>query len=127
MTEDKKNTRKGLLCSIFEDKRIGNCSNGGISETHKEVLVVMEEKEAQVFDEKPERPTVKIVKRKLFGGEEYIHAEPIEGTKKGHIGFMAGGTFIYSCDSRFSNLVSPYPVPLHDRQETPEQYDQLSR
>ena len=34
---------KALPCSIFESKRIGNCSNHGISEQYDEVLLLMPE------------------------------------------------------------------------------------
>ena len=36
---------------------------------------------------------------------------------------MFGGNFVYTSDSRFP---SDYPIPIHDRFETQEQYDQLS-
>ena len=118
--------RKGLICEIYESKDLGNCSNNGISARHKDVLVIMDEKDAQVFKETSERPTVKIVRR-IISGKAYLHAEPVNGTEKGMIGFMAGGSFIFSCDGRFSKYVNQYPVALHDRQETPEEYDMLSR
>jgi hypothetical protein len=31
---------KGLICSIYEDKSIGNCSNHGISSRVKEVVLI---------------------------------------------------------------------------------------
>ena len=114
---------KGLICEIYESKDIGNCSNGGISSTNKEVLVVMKEGEGQVFEEDEKRPTVKIVRR-IIDGEEYVHAEPINAPEG--IGWMMGGSFIYSCDSRFRNYVNEYPIALHDRQETSEQNRLLS-
>ena len=117
--------RKGLICGILENKDIGNCSNNGISSRHDSVLVVMDNPRAQIFEEDPKRPTVKIVRRNIFG-KEYIHAEPVNQPKEGNIGWIMGGCFITTSDSRFSNLVSPYPVPLHDRQETQEEYDMLS-
>ncbi|MCF1457812.1 MAG: hypothetical protein LPH21_09690 [Shewanella sp.] len=30
---------------------------------------------------------------------------------------MMGGNFVYTSDSRFRNHVSPYPLPIHDREE----------
>lgn len=59
-------------------------------------------------------PAVRIVRRNLFG-REYIHAEPYE---KGFYAF--GGRFIYSSDSRFSQDLNQYPIPLHDRDMSKE-------
>lgn len=114
---------KGLLVSILEDKRIGNCSNNGISSRCSQVVLVGEGI-PEIFEPSEDAPAVKLVKRILFCTKEYIHCEPVESTRRGNVGYMAGGTFVYSSDSRFP---SDYPIPLHDRQETQEQYDMLSR
>jgi hypothetical protein len=114
--------RKGLIAGIYEGKRNGNCSNGGISERHKAVVVV-DEKLPEIFSASSDHPAVKIVRR-VIGGEPYIHAEPIDPVPDGMIGYMFGGSFIYTSDSRFGEL-SKYPIPLHDRWETMEQYDRL--
>jgi len=50
-----------------------------------------------------------------------VHAEPLEAPPLGGVGWMFGGNFIYSCDSRFQALCG-YPIPVHDRCETVEQY-----
>lgn len=95
-------TNKGLLVDIFR------------SNYHSE-LNVFNGKQSAIFidasgpfQESESSPAVKLVKRALFGSE-YIHAEPV---KPGSYAF--GGSFIYSSDSRFSE-VSKYPIPLHDR------------
>lgn len=47
---------------------------------------------------------------------------------EGMIGPMFGGTFAYSSDSRFFEKVNRHgAIPIHDRFETPEQYERLSR
>jgi len=38
-------------------------------------------------------------------------------------GWMFGGNFIYSCDSRFP---CSHPIPIYDRQETPGNYAHLT-
>ena len=114
-------TNTGLICGIFESKSIENCSNSGISAKYKNVLVIIPGKNIGPFEEREDMPTVKIVRR-IIGGDEYVHAEPV---KKGS--YMAGGSFIYSCDSRFREYVNEYPISLHDRQETQKEYDLLSR
>ena len=45
----------------------------------------------------------------------YVHAEPVIGRDRY---YMAGGNYIYTCDSRYKILSGiPYPVPVHDRIE----------
>lgn len=66
-------------------------------------------------------PVVKLVRR-LLSGREYLHAEPVGDCPKDMVGWMSGGTFIYSHDSRFP---SDYPISLHDRCETQEFYNSM--
>lgn len=114
---------RALPLSIYEDKRIGNCSNNGISNRYKEVLLICEEGHVVIDEDNPPENLVKLVTRNLFG-KEYKHIEPV--AKPSGAGWMAGGTLVYSCDSRFGRM-SEYPLSLHDRQESWESYDMLSR
>ena len=70
---------------------------------------------------------IRIVER-TFGGRDtpYLHVEQVSpsATTLHKVGPMFGGNFVYTSDSRFP---SDYPIPIHDRFETQEQYDQLSR
>ena len=109
---------RALRCSIFEDKRLGNSSNHGISERYKEILLLCDEGSDEVNGD--EENLCKVVKRNLFG-ETYYHVEPV--TKPNGVGWMSGGSFVYSCDGRFP---FDYPLSLHDRTETQELYDMLS-
>jgi hypothetical protein len=122
-----KEITKGFIAEIFEAKDFGNCSNNGISKWNKEVTIISDINECAVFDIDPasqlSRPLV-VIKHKRIGGEDYVYAEPLEEPEG--VGWMMGGCFIYSCDSRFRRHFSKYPIPLHDRQETQEQYEQLS-
>lgn len=54
----------------------------------------------------------------------YLKAVPAGGAKKGLIGPMSGGN--YAMDSNGMSILQ-FPVPIHDRYETQEQYDFLSR
>jgi hypothetical protein len=61
----------------------------------------------------------------LMGAKgKYNYCEPNKSIPEGHTSYMDGGTFIYSCDSRF-----PFEgaIPVHDRTETWELYDRMSR
>lgn len=112
---------KALPISIFEDKKIGNCSNNGISSRFKEVLLVCEEGFVEIEENNPPENLVKLVVRNLFG-KEYKHIEPV--ARPTGAGWMSGGSLVYSCDSRFREM-SDYPLSFHDRQEDWEQYDKM--
>lgn len=98
---DKK--RSGLICEIFKSKKIGECSNGGISAHYDQVLVILPE--GGPFEERDDMPTVIL---------EEKHGRP-RAVQLGETRWMMfGGCFIYTSDSRF-----PYhmPVKLFDRHE----------
>ena len=114
---------RALPISIYEDKKIGNCSNNGISSRYKEVLLICDEGFIKIDEDNPPENLVKLVTRNLFG-REYKHIEPVAAASGA--GWMAGGSLVYSSDSRFRSM-SEYPLSLHDRQEYWELYDMLSR
>lgn len=123
-----------LFVEVYEHKfelfPDSDCTNGGISSRHKTLYLLCEDQEkAQKepwnwieVDEDDER-LVRIV-RDTPCGRPYIHAEPVNDPNKREIGYMFGGNFIYTSDSRFPE---DYPIPLHDRSETYEDYEILSR
>jgi hypothetical protein len=109
----------GLICSIYTPGR-ANCSNDGISSRCEEVTLV--DIGVDLFSPRPDRPAVRLIKRS-FSGKVYLHAEPVD-QPTGLVGPMFGGTFIFSSDSRFP---SDYPIALHDRWDTQETYNALTR
>jgi len=100
---------------------LGDCTNGGVTSRVNAVVLLGETEPV------PTRtaPVVylRLVRRWAGTPREYLHAEPIEQPKD-CVGPMMGGNFIYSSDSHFP---SRYPIPVHDRFETPEQYEKLTR
>lgn len=81
----------------------------------KAYVVVVGDGIPEMFESSEDAPAVIIVHREV-GGKKYIHAEP--ANKYGpRPYYMFGGTFIFSSDSRFRELINDYPVPLHDRTE----------
>ena len=112
---------RALPISIYESKGIGNCSNNGISSRYNEVLLICEEGFVKIDEENPPENLVKLVTRHLFG-KEYKHIEPV--ARPTGVGWMSGGSIVYSCDSRFRRM-SEYPLSLHDRQESQEMYDSM--
>lgn len=108
---------KGLRAEIFRWS-LGDCSRNGISSRVQTVTIVSDDPnaEGQVFEPDADAPAVRVVRRKVFPGEnEYVHLVPVEAGKEWT---MHGGTYVYSSDSRFFELVGVrYPVALHDRIE----------
>lgn len=111
---------KGLIVGLLENKEIGNASLGGISTKHVS-FVLTGEGVPEIFEPDEDSPEIKLVKRIIYD-KPYLHVEPIE--RPTGIGWMFGGCFVWSSDSRFPNT---YPIALHDRQESPELHEHLSR
>lgn len=121
-------TRKGpsgIRASIYKDSG-RDYSNGGVSSFTDEVTVILPE--GGPFEPTEAAPAVEFVRRTI-GGRAAHYFRPVEGPE-GHermVGPMAGGTYLGSSDSRFSDLTGMYgAVPFHDRYETTEQYRALS-
>lgn len=110
---------KGLICGIYQDKSIGNCSNGGISQFLTRVTLVGPGI-AEIFEPTVDAPAVVLRSVSIGSNDEHVYAVPLsllpgvvpvkgEGRPS-----MMGGCFIFSSDGRFP---SRQPIPLHDRQE----------
>jgi hypothetical protein len=100
---------KGMMVDIYSSG-YSNTSNFGISYTHESVLVVGE-KVPGIFTA-GNLPIVDLRCKQLANGEKYLYAAPYLCNNS-----MAGGSFIWSTDSRFRRDISERPIPLHDRFE----------
>ena len=109
---------KALPIWVFKSG-LGDCTNGGITSRYDRLLLVCDEGFIDIDENEPPENTVKLVER-LICGRIYKHIEPIANPT--HLGWMHGGNLAYSSDSRFPH---DYPLCVHDRQETQEQYDAL--
>lgn len=114
---------KALRVEIYEGKSIGNCSNNGISTRFKEILLICSDGNVDIDEKNPPENLCRIVTRHICGGT-YKHIEPVAPPKG--FGYMNGGCICATSDSRFRRL-SDYPLYLHDRQESREQYEMLSK
>ena len=112
---------KALRISIFKDSKIGTCSNNGISERFNDILLLCEDGFVDVNGDEENLCKIDSI---TFGGKTHYFVRPV--AEPTGIGWMSGGSLVYSCDSRFREL-SEYPLCLHDRQEIAEQYEALSR
>jgi hypothetical protein len=106
---------KGFTFEVYK-WGLGDCTNGGISSKARAVTVI-DPRLPEMDEPTADRPAVKIVTRDYLN---YTHAEPIDPPPAGHVGWMMGGNFIYTCDSR-GRAILDYPIPLHDRCETTDQ------
>ena len=110
-----------LPIAVYKNPSYKGCSNGGLTEKYDELLLICDDGCIEIDMDNPPENLVKIVIRNLFG-KEYKHIEPYAKPK--HLGWMAGGAIGYTSDSRFP---SEYPLQIHDRQETSEEYEMYSR
>jgi hypothetical protein len=108
---------KGLYVNVMVDADGSDCSNRGITYHKTNLLLVDTKLKDGLYEPKEGEPYLTLVRRQIRMGEpEYIHAVPtVNGVPKKNT--MFGGNFVYSSDSRFSN-VNRYPIPVHDRVET---------
>ena len=97
----------------------GDASNGGISAKYDRFILVGEGM-PEIFEATDNMPALVLIIRDLDG--EYLHAEPVFPPDPGSVGWVFGGNFVFTSDSRATR----YPVPVHDRQETQAQSDILS-
>lgn len=113
---------KALPLNVYRNNS-GDCTNDGISSKYNRLLLLCEDGFIDVDENDPPENLVRLVTRHLFG-KEYKHIEPVAHCDKGCVGWMDGGNIASTCDSRFSKM-SDYPLCIHDRQETQEQYDAM--
>lgn len=114
--EDTKELVRALPVSIYKHKG-KDCSNKGISSKYDEILLICEDGNIDVDLKNPPENLCELVERELFGrSADYVRPY----RKANGVGWMAGGCVVYSPDSRFA---SDYPLCLHDRTESKEQYD----
>lgn len=114
---------RAIRVPIYMSKRnCGDCSNNGISARYDSVLIACDDGFIEIDEDDIPENLCKIV-NEPFGGHDNVFVEPWKSKDEGNIGWMMGGSLVYSCDARFGGV----PLRLHDRQETPEMYELLSR
>ena len=108
------------------------CSNGGVSSRHKSVDLYRDDVLISDIDPDLLDRAVEIVARNI-GGSTIFHVEPVQPVNSNSVGWMAGGSYVTTSDSRFSQEAQRVggqrfygAMAFHDRQETPAQYRSLS-
>lgn len=113
-----------LSVEIYRSK-FGDSSNHGISSRYSEILVECPDGNMKVdLDYPPENFCV--VEKRILWGEKHYYVRPY--AKADGVGWMYGGCIVDSSDARWSKITEcSYPLHLHDRTESQELYDALSR
>lgn len=108
---------RALPLGIYKH-RGSDCSNDSLSSKYNEILLMCDEGYIEYDENNPPENLCCI--DSIMG---VMFVRPVAKPK--HLGWMSGGTVVYSCDSRFRRM-SVYPLSLYDRQETQREYDILS-
>ena len=123
-----------ISCNVYK-WNLGDCTNGGISGRYNDLYLcrdyVTPEDVIEYCKEKGEDPERFVIteRRHLFG-KEYLNIRQVchRTVNNRVLGGMSGGNFLYSCDSRWKEITGcDYPLSIHDRYESQEEYDILSR
>lgn len=110
---------------VYSNPRYRGCANGGISERYDELLLVHERGPIVIDEDNLPENLVKVVVRNVMG-REVRHIEPYNSPDRGCVGWMAGGSYAASSDSRFSEIAGSYgALAIHDRQESQQMYDMM--
>lgn len=111
-----------------------DCTNHGISSKYDELLVACPDGHRVVDSDNLPENFAMVEARHLFGKVCYT-IYPAGVDEKGNIvprdgkWWMMGGNYAGTSDSRFSNMLDGFygAVAIHDRYETQEEYEALSR
>lgn len=118
---------RAISIEVYSNRKYRGCANGGISEKYDELLLVHDRGNIEIDENNLPENLVKVVVRNMFG-KEVRHIEPYNRPDRGNVGWMAGGSYAASCDSRFREVAGHYgALSIHDRQESQQMYDELSR
>ena len=116
---------RALPLYVYKTPKLGDCSNGGVSAKYDEILLLCNEGNVEIDPDNLPENLCKIVTRTIGGRPVYSYVEPVKPKDSGCVGWMAGGCYVGTSDGRFHRL-SQYPLSLHDRQETSEQYEMMN-
>jgi len=111
--------KKGLGVNVL--RGMHDSTNNGVTSRFNRFILLGSDVSG-VFEPDRKTPALRLVRRTI-SGKPYLHAEPLAPVPQGMVGYMFGGNFIFTSDSRFP---SSYPIPVHDRMDTEEQFRHMS-
>lgn len=106
-----------LPVSVYREKRLGDCTNGGVSSVFDELLVACPDG-PRSFDAETVLPlNFCMVQGRDLGFTEHVRIVPAMVDPRG--GWWSfGGNVARTSDSRFFELTGiHYPLDIHDRRE----------
>lgn len=76
---------QGLTVYVYKNPLFKNCSLNGISSRYDSLILIGEGVEGPntVNLDNPPENVVKLVKRRIYAGVEYLHVEPLDGHNAG--------------------------------------------
>jgi len=101
---------KYLLVFVYRNN-LGDCTNNGVTSPKFNNTLVVPCEDGNITEEDVAKGGYVVLEPGTAGGA--LHFKP-RGTKKWT---MAGGNFVHTSDSRFSNAYGRQPVSVHDRIE----------
>ena len=125
---------KALPINVYRTSRLGDCTNGGISSKFDELLIACDEGFIEIDPDNVPENFAMVELRHVYGNRiiPTIYPADIKDGKaviRDGKWWMMGGNYGATSDSRFSRMVGDMygAVAIHDRYETQEEYDMLSR
>lgn len=111
---------------------IGDCTNGGVTSNNKSLRLfsadTTDEEVDDFYKEFPERKHLAIRVMKETNPIYTVRAELVFKKSNSEGTYMAGGNFVYTSDSRYKEVTGvQYPISVHDRFESWEMYEAMSR
>lgn len=111
-------------------------TNGGVSGRYNNIMVVCDTGNDEDID--PDNPPENLfrVEDMLIGNCMALHLVPYKAKRSGMVGPMFGGNYADTSDSRWGRMLFEHfggafrfntCLAIHDRYETPEMYEALTR
>jgi hypothetical protein len=127
--------RQAIRLSVYRRSQ-QDFSNNGITHTNDDILVLCDEGPIKIDMSNPPENLMRLSLHTV-GKKPTVRLIPLVKSRPGLIGPMMGGCYASSSDARWHRLLASVvgetcaylasAVPIHDRYETPEQYELLSR
>lgn len=120
---------KAIRCNVLRYAHGYDCTNNGVTSRYNDIYLFNggTADEIQAYADDHDIPYELCFKVEvLWRGEPREYHRSVPAFKRGKM-WMAGGNCAYSCDSRYKEVSGiPYPISVHDRTETMEEYMALS-
>ena len=118
---------------VYRNARHGDCTNHGISAKYDELLVYCPEGHVKVDTDNLPENFAMLQLRHVFGTTVIPTVYPADWKDgkpvvRGGKWYMMGGNYCATSDSRFNDMLNGMygAVAIHDRYETPEEYNLYS-